>query len=94
MYPCSHFDLNASIRSCLAEHGVAPRASWPNIGLGGKRIEAASNIIFSNGKLDPWHLGGVLKNISDSLVAIVIDDAAHHLVRSSFITIVSPLFLT
>lgn len=34
---------------------------------------------FSNGDLDPWSGGGVLKSISDTLVAIVIPDGAHHL---------------
>lgn len=29
--------------------------------------------------LDPWHPFGVLQNLSDSLLAIVIEDAAHHL---------------
>ena len=41
---------------------------------GGKRIESASNIVFSNGLLDPWSGGGVLHNISDSLVAVIIPE--------------------
>ena len=34
---------------------------------------------FSNGLLDPWSSGGVLKSQSDSVVAIVIPNGAHHL---------------
>lgn len=50
---------------------------------GGRKIGAASNIVFSNGLLDPWHGTGVLQNVSDSVVAIIIPEGAHHLDVSS-----------
>ncbi|KAF3441614.1 hypothetical protein FNV43_RR15529 [Rhamnella rubrinervis] len=37
-----------------------------------------SNIIFFNGLRDPWSGGGVLKNISKTIVAIVAKEGAHH----------------
>ena len=39
-----------------------------------------SNIIFSNGMQDGWHAGGQLTNFtnSDSLIAIVMQNGAHH----------------
>ncbi|KAB5547490.1 hypothetical protein DKX38_010896 [Salix brachista] len=38
-----------------------------------------SNIIFSNGLLDPWSGGSVLQNISETIVALVTEEGAHHL---------------
>ncbi|KAG8175663.1 hypothetical protein JTE90_029121 [Oedothorax gibbosus] len=64
---------------CWHKFKVKPDFSINYIMYGGKNISASSNIIFSNGKLDPWYAGGVLKSISKSLIAIFIDDAAHHL---------------
>lgn len=41
---------------------------------GGRNIAAGSNIVFSNGLLDPWHGGGVLEDVSRSLTAVVIPE--------------------
>ncbi len=43
--------------------------------------QGVSNIVFSNGRLDPWSGGGVTFNTSTAptVVAIVIDQGAHHL---------------
>ena len=41
-------------------------------------------LLYSNGKLDPWSRGGFLESVSESVVAILIDEGAHHLdLRSS-----------
>lgn len=75
------FRTKDAIAQCKESWGVEPRPLWATIEWGGKRLEAASNIVFSNGLLDPWSGGGVLHNISEArdLVAVVIPEGAHHL---------------
>jgi len=48
---------------------------------GGLKIGAASNIVFSNGELDPWSSGGVTRNVSGAptLIPLLLDLGAHHL---------------
>ena len=55
------FDANAMKKWCWDTWRVVPRPMWPEINWGGRRIESASNIVFSNGKLDPWSGGGILE---------------------------------
>jgi len=41
-------------------------------------IAALTMASCSNGLLDPWSGGGVLEDISDTLVSVIIPDGAHH----------------
>eukprot|EP00644_Phytophthora_capsici_P000990 jgi/Phyca11/509254/fgenesh2_kg.PHYCAscaffold_43_\ len=66
--------------SCHAEWNIDARIAWPTIHYGGRRfLEVASNIVFSNGNYDPCSATGVLKNYSDSVIAVRIEGGAHHL---------------
>lgn len=38
-----------------------------------------SNIIFSNGELDPWQAGGVTFEVSNETTVLYIEKSAHHL---------------
>ncbi|OXA52051.1 Lysosomal Pro-X carboxypeptidase [Folsomia candida] len=73
------WDFAEFAQQCYDTYHVKPDASRVNLFFGGKDIIAASNIVFSNGLLDPWYAYGVLGNLSDSLIAVIIREGAHHL---------------
>nr|XP_023695229.1 lysosomal Pro-X carboxypeptidase [Paramormyrops kingsleyae] len=79
MFEPQPWDFQAFSEECYKQFGVRPRIDWAITMYGGKQIHSHSNIIFSNGKLDPWSGGGVMESLTSSLVAIVIPDGAHHL---------------
>ncbi|KAE8780921.1 Lysosomal Pro-X carboxypeptidase [Hordeum vulgare] len=84
MFPPSSFSYENNSDACLADYGVRPRMNWITTEYGGHKIDKVlkrfgSNIIFSNGMRDPWSRGGVLKNISSSIIALVTEKGAHHL---------------
>jgi len=84
MFPPRNWTLANLNDYCLNKWNVIPRPDWLTTQYGGLDISQASRIIFSNGLLDPWHGGGFLNNMSNSLIAFIIKDGAHHLdLRSS-----------
>eukprot|EP00798_Chlamydomonas_sp_ICE-L_P010048 gene10048-7940_t len=68
------WDLQATVEGCKKQWGVTPRPLWATTEWGGKDLRAASNIVFSNGLLDPWHGGGVLQDVSDTVVSVIIPE--------------------
>lgn len=79
MFPVLPWNDQLRQEYCKKTWGVNIRSDWTEIEYWGRNIETASNIVFSNGLLDPWHRGGPLVNLSDTLVAVTIADGAHHL---------------
>ncbi|KAJ9533846.1 hypothetical protein QJQ45_026943, partial [Haematococcus lacustris] len=84
------FDWPGIAAHCRAAWGLEPDPTWAVEQLGGLALaHHASNIVFSNGLLDPWSAFGVLDSASDSVVATLIPErlllvvgmlqGAHHL---------------
>ncbi|KAG1667860.1 hypothetical protein FOA52_011048 [Chlamydomonas sp. UWO 241] len=81
MYWEDAWDPAAVSAGCEEAWGVTPRPMWATQEWGGRDLRACSNIVLSNGLLDPWHGGGVLLdvNIEHSVVSLIIPEGAHHL---------------
>lgn len=83
IFPASTWHYADRVHYCKSLFDVEPRRFWITTHFGGFNIERVlkrfgSNIIFFNGLRDPWSGGGVLKNISSSIIAIVAKEGAHH----------------
>ena len=82
-YPATPWNVDEFSKGCLRNLGVTTRPDWANVGFPGSRIDGDrfSNIVFTNGALDPWSGGGVTWNISAErdLLAYVLPNGAHHL---------------
>ncbi|XP_010247711.1 PREDICTED: lysosomal Pro-X carboxypeptidase-like [Nelumbo nucifera] len=82
MFQAAPFNLTNFKQRCKRLYGISPRSNWITTQFGGHDIELVlkrfgGNIIFSNGLRDPYSSGSVLKNISDSLVAIYTTQGSH-----------------
>lgn len=78
-YPAP-WDLQADMTSCYAQFGTVPRPNWiaQQFGATAQDWASATNIVFSNGDLDPWSGGGVKQNLSATVIAIPVVGGAHH----------------
>ncbi|XP_053417134.1 lysosomal Pro-X carboxypeptidase isoform X2 [Nycticebus coucang] len=79
MFEPHAWNLKEFSDECFKQWGVRPSPSWITTTYGGKNINSHTNIVFSNGELDPWSGGGVTEDITDTLVAFTISEGAHHL---------------
>ncbi|WRX32245.1 Peptidase S28 - like 5 [Theobroma cacao] len=82
MLEASPFNLTSFIKQCESFYGVPSRPHWVTSYYGGHDIKLilhrfGSNIIFSNGLRDPYSSGGVLENISNSILAVSTVNGSH-----------------
>jgi len=81
MFPPRDWNLDNLTQHCRNNWGpdITPKPDWLRTLFGGKNITSHTQIIFSNGLLDPWHGGGFLTSPTPSLPAVIIAEGAHHL---------------
>ncbi|EDW04971.1 lysosomal Pro-X carboxypeptidase [Drosophila grimshawi] len=79
MYRTSTWDLKKVSDKCYKKFQLTPKPFDIVLRYGGRDLVAASNIIFSNGLLDPWSGGGVLMSPNDRIHIIILPEGAHHL---------------
>lgn len=82
MFPPLDFTLDMRRHYCTGKWGLGySRLDWigTNYFNSPNDVKKASRIIFPNGDLDPWMPGGVLEDLSDSLIAVLVVGGAHHL---------------
>lgn len=74
----AHLESNVG---CGAASGRAPRSLTPPVFHVSCCVHPCYSWhpVFSNGELDPWSTGGVTTTLSDSLPAIIIKQAGHHM---------------
>lgn len=72
----TEYNFAAKRAYCEDVLGLTPDEHWVARNFD---LNKTSNILFVNGNADPWLVTGVTKNLSDSLIAINIPNAAHHL---------------
>ncbi|RVW17892.1 Lysosomal Pro-X carboxypeptidase [Vitis vinifera] len=97
MFPTYDYNYSSFQEECWKDFSVKPRPTWITTEFGGHEFKTTlkvfgSNIIFSNGLLDPWSGGSVLQNISETVVALVTEEGNALIIFHSeqTITVVHP----
>ncbi|XP_034472016.1 lysosomal Pro-X carboxypeptidase [Drosophila innubila] len=84
MYRTKAWNLKEYSDNCYKKFHLTPKPYDIILRYGGNNLESVSNIIFSNGLLDPWSGGGVLQAPNNQVHVIILPEGAHHLdLRSS-----------
>lgn len=81
MFYNAPWNTSQQIESCNQQFpGVLTQPGWVQINYGGYGVATwGSNIVFSNGALDPWHGGGILTATAPAVETVLIPDVGHHI---------------
>ncbi|KAH8282704.1 hypothetical protein KR054_009227, partial [Drosophila jambulina] len=79
MFRPSTWNFKEIAEKCYKNYRLTPKPYDIILRYGGRNIESVTNIIFSNGLLDPWSGGGVLQAPNDKVFVIILPEGAHHL---------------
>jgi len=82
MFPSRPWSLNQFSQQCMQTFGVSPRLDWEPVNYGmtanvNSTLKYASNIVFSQGVMDPWSGGCIQDEINANTLVIKIAKAAH-----------------
>ena len=84
--PPSPWDGGAYAAACQGAYGVTPRPAWATTEWGGRRLGSLTNVVWTNGDLDPWSGTGVTEaavaagaDLSPSAAVVLVPGGAHHL---------------
>ncbi|XP_035786025.1 lysosomal Pro-X carboxypeptidase-like [Anopheles albimanus] len=74
------WNLDQYSDTCFKQFGIRPHPQNAIINYGGQYLVGSiTNIVFSNGLLDPWSGGGVLRSSNDKIKIVLIPEGAHHI---------------
>ena len=85
MFLADPWNADAFVKNCQLYSHLNPQFDWALDTFGGrnpsKDFMHASNIVFTNGELDPWRAGGLLHDVpgDSDIVVRVLEGGAHHL---------------
>ncbi|XP_053677966.1 lysosomal Pro-X carboxypeptidase [Anopheles nili] len=80
MFPPQPWNMEEYSEKCFKKYGVHPRPQNALLHYGGEFLDRSiTNIVFSNGLLDPWSGGGVLRSNNDNIKIVLIPEGAHHI---------------
>ncbi|KHJ40017.1 serine carboxypeptidase S28 [Trichuris suis] len=77
MFEKSEWNETEFAEKCFQKFGVRPSRDWAVSNYGGRTLSSVTNIVFSNGWLDPWRGGGILSS-DHGIASLIVEDGAHH----------------